>query len=393
MVGYLKVTLAILTMVVPLNQCVSNQVDHAPDQQCLSWPSGSLTVDSTLVTGGNLLYLLHSTDQFWQPAPPSPNATPAPSTVTQNLLQFYSDYGDADDNFNQKVYGYLSSQTTADGSPLVSPGEFAFSAPLVFHNEDAVGVSYYTATFSGTTNFAYGPVVYIPQFPGATGENPGCLALVNLPSASPSPSPTASASASPTVSPTASPSPAPTSSPSPAPTSTPTGQSTPQATISANVTFNTGGSILASGIGTLPIPPAGLGYSYANFGLQGVNSAESGTLTVAAGSSNFSNATFGSPTGLTPLEFVAMQFTQPLAFKTTTSPTFDLCFPSSLASASSYSFGFYNGGALVSTQAATLTTNDATCAGATNVHLSAMSGFGGQSITANTGFGIIISTP
>jgi hypothetical protein len=99
------------------------------------------------------------------------------------------------------------------------------------------------------------------------------------------------------------------------------------------------------------------------------------------------------PSGATAaLEYLTFAFSQSTTFSTMSGITNDFCFPASLLTASSYTFTYFVQGTKIGGASATKTINDSTCA--TSAHLSAnSSSFSAVTVPANSGVGLLISSP
>jgi hypothetical protein len=202
----------------------------------------------------------------------------------------------------------------------------------------------------------------------------------------PSPSPSGSASPSPASS--ASPTPAPTATPTPSPTPTPTPTPVPtaQASVTESLPVEMPIEIFTTNAGVLPVPPAGLGYTAAAIYFGQLSAATSATISV--GSQNFAPTVFGSLqiSGETPVEFLALQFAQSESLLSTIGQggiVDGFCLPSSLLTAPSYTFFYFNSGSLIGTQSAT---NSSGC-------LEAAAAVPAQTIPTSGGLGILVATP
>jgi hypothetical protein len=174
-------------------------------------------------------------------------------------------------------------------------------------------------------------------------------------------------------------------------TPTPTPALTPDATATTNaVTLYTGMNDLSTRNAQIPVPAQG--FTSADLSLPGVSSQVTGTLTVSVGRSNFAPSMFPAALSGTPLELISVTFSQPFSFVSATASglSSDLCFPSSLITASSYTFTYYANGTSLGSVPATIASNDGTC---TNVHLSGSSTPLGSLPANSTGFGLVISSP
>jgi hypothetical protein len=272
---------------------------------------------------------------------------------------------------------YPAADTLTEGwssdtqSCISAGGPIAAFSPLPLSTPFFVGgfnvLNYEAQTQAWNVTAANPPSPITCNYFVTTGQNPGAVIYFSIGFAGAAPSP----------------------SPSP----------TPQATLAASVTFfpfaNDWGTTTSPAV--LPTPPSGTGFSFADLSAPGVTAAPSLTITSSVGNTNFAPSVFGSnlPAGATSaLEYVEMQFSQGFTFATTSGISYDFCFPQSLITASSYTFSYYNAGTKFGSAAATMTTNDGTCAGATNVHLSAdSSSWSGQAVRANAGTGILITNP